>query len=385
MSQYFRFEIDAPKTSTQAARTFKFTPESEVVLDASINLAKEAKRISNLSVKLRDPRANGQVWPLANALPDPAFADVPVRFYLSKPGESQAASKLIFDGKMTSLQPGWPAPSELTIVAHDRSLDMRLQANYRTVKNKTGVQLAQAIASAYGYTVDTSQLGSIVLTQRLIDMGLSGVGRGVVSDWNHLARALAIDGLELYVKGKSIFVRKSAQTTYPQTFRPDDGVVCTFSPTVNHVGGPGTGGQSKTPVPGGNKGTTTSVTGTAKRETDAEKADATTHRTTPQGPSSSMTGAHTEGTGTNAGPAAQSRKRKDEADLTLWALPDLGLQHTVTMGGWGKKFEGAWHVVSVSFQVAGSGPTVQRLRLSREPQTGALTQAGVQPGGTAVK
>lgn len=385
MSQYYRIEIDQPRTSTLAASTFKFTPQSEVVISADINLSKESKRISTLTIKLRDPRNNGQMWPLCNSLPDPAFLDVPIRFYLSKPGESQAASKLIFDGKMTSLQPGWPAPSLLTIVGHDRSLDLRIQANYRTFKNKTSTQLASAIASAYGYTVDTSQLGSIVLTQRLIDMGLSGIGRGTFSDWNHITRALAVDGLELYVKGKVIAIRQSAQTAYPYTFKPDDGVVCDFQPTINHVSGPGAGGQSKVPQPGGNKGTQLSSTADKKRETDAERGDATTHRTKPQGPASTSTAAHTESTGNNSGPTTQSRKRKDEASLTISALPDLGLQHTVTMGGWGRKFDGSWHVVDMSFQVAGSGPTLQRLRLSRAPQSGALTQAGVQPGGTITK
>lgn len=385
MSQYYRIEIDQPKTSSTAAKTLKFTPQDEVVVDASINLCKEAKRISNLTVKIRDPRAGGTMWPLANALPDHTFVDIPIRCYLSKPNESQAASKLIFDGKVTSLQPGWPAPSIVTIVGHDRSYDLRIQANYHTIKNKTSVQLAQSISSAYGYTVDTSQLGSIALTQRLIDMGLSGTGRGTFSDWNHIARALYVDGLELYVKGKNIYVRKSAQTAYPATFRPDDGTVITFQPTINHVGGPGTGGQSKVPQPGGNKGTNLSATGNAKKETDAEKADATTHRTTPQGPAATSTGAHTESTGNNSGSAAQHRKRKDEAELTIRALPDLGLQHIVVMGGWGKKFDGNWHIVDMNFQIAGAGPTTQRLRLSREPQTAALTQAGVQPGGSVVK
>lgn len=383
MSQYYRIEIDQPKTSTAAARTFKWTPQDEVVIQADVHVVKEARRISTLNLKLRDPQVNGQMWPLANTLPDPAFLDVPVRVYLSKPNETQAASKLIFDGKMTSLQPAWPSPSTLTVVAHDRSYDLRIQANYRTVKNKNSVQLAKAISQAYGYTVDTTQLGSIFLTQRLIDMGISGVGRGGFSDWNHIARALAVDGLELYIKGKVITVRQSAQQTYPQTFRPDDGITISFEPTINHVGGPGIGGQSKNPQPGGNKGTNASATGAEKSETDAEKADATTHRTHPQGPSSTSTGAHTESVGNSKAAALQHRKRKDEAELTIWALPDLGMQHTVTMAGYGKKFDGAWHIVDMAFPITGAGPTQQRLRLSREPQSGAKTQANVPtPGGT---
>lgn len=382
MSQYYRIEVDQPKTSTRAAQTWKFTPDGERVLRADVNLRRDGKRISFATVELRDPRTDGQIWPLANALPDPAFLDVPMRVFLSKPGEAQAASRLIFDGKATSYQPGWPGPATLTIVGHDRSIDMRAQARYRTLKNKTSVQLAQAIASEYGYTVDVSQLGSIVLTQRLIDMGISGVGRGMFSDWNHIIRALAVDGLELYVKGKVIAVRKLAQQTYPQTFRPDDGTVISFRPTINHVSSPGAGGQIKGPQPGGNKGTALSTTGARKSETDAEKADAATHRKTPQGPAANTQGSHTESTGDNSGKAFQHRKRKDEAELVLWALPDLGLQHVINMGGWGKKFDGAWHIVDMTFPIAGSGPTQQQLRLSREPQGGALSQALVAaPGG----
>jgi hypothetical protein len=384
VSQYYRIELDQPKTSTRAAQTWKFTPEGDVIISVDVDLRKEDRHISLATIRIRDPRANGQMWPMCNAFPDPAFQDIPVRVYLAKPGESQAASKLIFDGKVTSLQPGWPAPSQVTVVAHDRSIDLRLQAKYRTIKNKTSVALAQQIASDYGYTVDVSQLGSIVLTQRLVDMGFGGVGRGTFSDWNHIARALAVDGLELYVKGKVIAIRRLAQTAYPRTFRPDDGFVTEFQPTVNHVSSPGAGGQTKAPQPGGTKGTALATTGVNKSETDAEKADATTHRKHPQGPASTSKGAHTESTGDNSGPASQRRKRKDEASLTLYALPDLGLQHRIVMGGWGQKFDGNWHVVDMRFQIAGNGPTMQHLRLSREPQGGALKQAGVAaPGGTS--
>lgn len=382
MSQYYRVEIDQPATNSRTPKTWTFTPSGERVIGIDVNLRREGKHISFVTAQLRDPREGGQLWPLANALPDPAFQDVPMRIYLSRPDDSAVSAKLIFDGKVTSLQPGWPAPAILKVVAHDRSIEMRLQAKYRTLKNKTGVQLAQSIAAEYGFSVDVSQLGSIVLTQRLIDMGFGGVGRGTFSDWNHIVRALAVDGLELYVKGKVIAIRKLAQLIYPTTFKPDDGTTISFQPTINHVHGPGAGGQIKGPQPGGNKGTALSTTGTRKAETDAEKADATSHRKVPQGPASTNKGAHTESTGTNDGPAFQSRKRKDEADLTIWARPDLGLQHMVQVSGYGKKFDGTWHIVDIGFPIAGTGPTQQHLRLSREPQGGALAQAKVAaPGG----
>lgn len=381
VSQYYRIEIDQPATSTRTPKTWTFTPASNKVIRADVNLRREGKRISFATVEVRDPRDGSVMWPLANELPDPAFLDVPMRIYLSKPGDSAVAAKLIFDGKQTSMQPGWPAPSTLTMVAHDRSIDMRAQARVRALKNKTSVQLAQAIASEYGYTVDTSELGGIILTQRLIDIGMSGFGRATFSDWNHIVRALAVDGLELYVKGKVIAVRKLAQLVYPQTFRPDDGTVILFKPTINHVSSPGAGGQIKGPQPGGNKGTALSTRDARKVETDAEKADGATHRKVPQGPSSTNQGAHTESTGSNDGPAFQRRKRKDEAELAIWARPDLGLQHMVNMAGYGKKFDGTWHIVDMTFPIAGNGPTQQTMRLSREPQGGALAQAKVAAPG----
>jgi len=143
---YYRVEIATPTTNTRSAKTWTFTAESNVVQSINITLQKEGKRISTAIVQIADPKSAGVYWPLTNSLPDPAFADVPVRIYLAKDGEGQSAAKLVFDGKASSYQMGYPGVSHTTIVAHDRSLDLRLRAVYRTFKNKTSVQVAQAIA-----------------------------------------------------------------------------------------------------------------------------------------------------------------------------------------------------------------------------------------------
>ncbi len=383
MSQYYRITVQQPATHTKAAKNWVWTPESDIVMSADVSLTKEHKKISTLTLQLWDERSNQQLWPIANSLPDPAFANVPLQLYLSKPSEGQSASKLVFDGKITQLSCGWPGPSHTTIVAHDKSIDMRRAAAYRTIKNKTSVQLATAISKEYGLETDTSELVGVTLTTRLIDMGLGSVGLGSFSDWHHITRALAVDGLEMYVVGNKLKIRKLAQIRYPHTFRPEDDLVIEFQPQINHVSGPGAGGQSKVPIPGGSKGTNLAVTGTKKIETDAEGADATTHRTIPQSQSSSGAAVHTEGLGDNKSPADQKRKRKDEATLVVWALPDIGLQHLISISGWGGKFDGDWHIKALKHSIAGRTPATSSLTLTREPSSASQKQIGIQPGGTS--
>jgi hypothetical protein len=231
-------------------------------------------------------------------------------------------------------------------------------------------------------TVDTSELSGVTLSPRVIDLGMPGMGRGL-SDWNHAVRALAADGLEVYCVGKKLKVRKSAQVKYPHTFEPDDGIVLDFKPTINHVSSPGAGGKSQTPTPGGTKGTVSTAQGSVAQENAAAKTGEVTHRTIPQGAKSGHAGAHTESLGSNAGKEYQSRKRKDEASLTLRGLPDLGLQHAVSLSGWGAKFDGDWHVKSVRHQLAGAGPLTTTVMLTRSPSGTGQKQAGIaQPGGT---
>lgn len=382
MAQNYRVEIDQPATKTRVAKSWAWTADSGIIESIEVELQKEGKRITVATVSLWDKKENGQWWPITNQLPDPAFADVPIRIYLSR-ADSPSSFVLIFDGKVTSLQPGFPGPSNLVIVAHDRSIDMRMKARYRTYAKLTSVQIAQKIAADYGLTVDLSELVGVTLSPRALELGAPGVGRGL-SDHAQMVRALAADGLELYVKGKKIKIRQLAQAKYSRTFRPDDGYVIEFRPTINHVSSPSGGGQSKTPTPGGSKGTVATAHGDEAKENQAAGTEESTHRTIPQGAKSAHTGAHTESLGSNEGKAYQNRKRKDEASLTVRGLPDIGLQHIVSLNGWGAKFDGDWHLTTAHHSIAGSGHLTTALSMTRSPSGGAQKQIGIQPSGTRV-
>lgn len=381
MSQYYRFEISSPATRNKAAKSIVWTSADQIVQQAEIDVHRGDKNISTVTVIVWDQEKNRQKWPIANDIPDPAFASILFKVFLSKNGEGAAAAKLVFDGVIGSLQLSYPAVSNLTVVAHDRSLLMRAQARYRTFKNKTSVQLAKALSQDYGLEVDTSELVAIAQTQRVIDAGLGAIGGGALSDWNHLVRALSVDGLELYMSGKKVKIRKKAQAVYPHTFKPDDGLVLTFRPQINHVGSPGAGGQMKVAQPGGNKGTVAAATGTNATETNAAGNDATTDRTPPQGPTDDGK-PHTESTGSYKEQLDHRFKRKDEAELVTRSLPDLGLQHLVSVSGWGGKFDGNWHVQSVKHVITGSSPATSSISLTRELSDASSKQIGIQPGGT---
>lgn len=382
MALYYRVVVSAPATQVSAAKSFVWTPESEVVETIDCELRKEHRFISTLTVRLWDKRDGQKIWPIFNALPDPAFSNVPIQLYLSKPGEGQAASKLVFDGKVGSLQPGYPGDSHLTIVAHDNSIAARLKASYKTFKNRTSVQLAQQIAQTYGLQVDLSELGSAELKQRLIDIGANPGG---FSDWAQVTRALRVDGLELYMNMKSgkLVVRKIAQLTYPTTFTPDDGNVISLEAQVNHVHGPGGGGVSRTPTPGGNRGVQVSATGSVAQEGSAEGSIGTTHRVPAQGPKTGSSGAHTESIGDLKGPSEQRRRRKDTLSLTLRLTPDIDMRHIIAIKGWGQKLDGKWYPESIRHNLVSGSHGQTTLSLITVPSSGSLRQAGIaQPAGT---
>jgi phage protein D len=382
MALDFRIEVPAPATSSTSSKSFVWTAQSEIVESIDVELHTEHKHISMLNVRLSDRRQGNIYFPLYNSLPDPAFADVPVKVSLTNPNGGPSSLTTVFDGKVTSLQAGYPGPTHTSIVAHDKSISARLQARYKAYRGKTSVQIAQQIAQDYGYTVDVSSLTGLVLTQRAIDIGMSTMGIGAFSDWNHLVRALAVDGLELYVKGTTLHVRQSATLQYPTVFTPDDGNVISFEVQTQHVRGPGAGGQSKTPMPGGSKGSTLSATGAIAQEAAKEGSTAVTHRTPPQGAKQGFSGAHTESSRSLTAWAGQRRKRKDEATLTLRLTPDIGMQHLIAIKGWGQKIDGTWYIANIHHSLAGQSGTTT-LHLTSAPTSGAQKQAGiVQPGGT---
>lgn len=369
-------------TSAVPLRPFSWTGDSEVVQSIDLNLHKDHHAISTLTARLADPKVGNKQWPLYNALPDPAFANVPVVLSIADPNFGPSSIKQVFSGKLASLQPGYPGPSHTTMVAHDHSLTARMQARYNTYKGLKSTQLAARVAKDYGYALDLSDMVGIVLVQRAIDVGMSSLGDGSFSDWRHLSRALAADGLELYFVGKTLHIRQIAKLVYPITFSPDDGNVLTLEITTNHVAGPGAGGQSKTPMPGGSKGVTNSATGSVATEAIKEGSTAVTHRLPPQGAGASHTGAHTESPGSLNGHAAQQRRRKDEGTLVLRLSPDIELKHVIPLKGWGQKIDGNWFIQSINHSITGGAGTTT-LQLTNAPSKGGLKQAGVPlPGGS---
>ncbi|HJU22845.1 MAG TPA: hypothetical protein VJ891_10080, partial [Casimicrobiaceae bacterium] len=195
MALAYRLEVAAPSTAATAPKTWSFTPDTGNVASIEAELKKEKQRISVLTAVLNDPKRK-----IFGALPDPAFANVPVNLFLSKLGNAQSVSSLAFAGKMSSLQWGYPGYDKLTIVAHDSSVTMRMAKKYRLFKNKTSLQVAQAIALEYGFTVDASPLGTVVLQAKATHFGPE------LSDWNFISRSLAADGLEIYTVGSKLVV-----------------------------------------------------------------------------------------------------------------------------------------------------------------------------------
>lgn len=382
MALAFRIEAPAPATATTVAKSFVWTGDSETVQAIDVELHREHKHVSCVTVKLWDPRQATQMWPIYNALPDPAFTNVPFKVALASNDGGPSSLRTVFDGQLTSLQAGYPGPSHTTLVAHDKSIAARRQARYKAYHGKTSVQIAQQIASDYGLTLDSSALTGLILKQRAIDLGASTVGLGHFSDWQHLVRALAVDGLELYVKGSKIFVRQVATTVYPTTFSPDDGNVIALDVMTNHVCGPGAGGQAKSPMPGASKGTTLAATGSVAQEAIKEGSVSVTHRTPPQGAQQGHTGAHTESSRSLTAFAGQRRRRKDIVNLTLRLTPDIGMQHVIALKGWGLKIDGNWFIETIHHSLVGQAGSTT-LHLTNKPSDGSEKQAGIaQPGGT---
>lgn len=380
---FYRVEVSAPATATTSAKTFTWTPDSELVQTLDLELRKEQKKISTLQLRLWDPRTGGKMWPVFNSLPNPAFAEVPIKVFLPA-ASGTTGGKLVFDGKIASLQPGYPGPSHTTIVAHDHSLDARLQARYKTLHGLNATQIATQLGKLYGLEVDASEVTGTALTQRVIDIAMSTLGSGHYSDWNQIARALEADGLELYMVGKKIKVRKDASLVYSHTFTPDDGVIIQADFQINHVSGPGKGGMVKNAVPAGNKGSDPSATGTVAQEAAADGSTGVSHRRPPAGAKQGDSGAHTESVQKNTGKALQHRKQRDQGTLVIPLNADIGMQHLIALSGWGLKIDGNWFIESIRHQVSGGNGTTT-LSLTNAPSAGSQKQAGIKanalPGG----
>jgi len=382
MAVSYKVEISSPKTLTGAAKVWTFSPDStepEHLASLDVELKKDKRRLSVATLRIHDPQWNARpVASLFNALPDPAYSDVPVKIWLAPPGAPRSPTSLVFEGKVTSLQPAFPAPSLLTIVATDRSIDARKQAQLRTFKNKSSTQIAEAIAKDYGFDVDLD-VGDVQPKQRTVDIGYgASVGSGRLSDWDHLVRALASDGLEVWMRGSTLVVRRTQSTAYPSTFRHGDPNIISFVPMIEHVHGPGAGGDLKNTVAFQDRGTKQAVTGTGAAAKAAEAAGARTHRTPVAGQKTGTDGTHAEDIPvgwTNV--ATQLSRRKDTATLILTATPDLYLTHTVSIAGWGGKCDGAWYPEGIRHAVVGAAAATTTVSLHRKGSSAGAGAAGV--------
>lgn len=366
MAQAYRLEVSSPTTATNAAKAWSFDATSGNVIHIDVELKREKHRISVLTCRIHDLK-----WDIFNALPDPAFSNVPVKLYLAPPGNPRSPTVLVFDGKVTSLQAGYPAVSTLTIVAHDKSIDMRKKAVYRTLRNKTSVQLAQEIAKEYGYTVDVDA-GSVTVRTTAVEMGAE------LSDWDHIGRALAADGLYCHMDGSTLRIRQLATKAYPSTFSRDVPPVINLNAQINHVSGPGEGGDTKTPIALENSGTAQAVSST-KAEADKEAASRRTHRRPVQGADASVEGAHSEDLGSSpwSNKVTGYRHRKDSATLVLTSTPDLTMLHTVPLAGWGAKVDGTWYPSTIKHTITGAEASLTTVSMERAPSASAAKSAGV--------
>lgn len=364
MPQAYRLVVTTPATVTTGAKTWEFTRESHNVVHIDCTLRKEGKRVSYLDAQIIDPG-----WKIFSELPDIAFANVPVKLYLVRHGASTPT--LVFDGKATALQPVYPGPEMLAIVAHDKSVNARKKGVYSTLKNLTSVQLVHAIAKQYGYSVD-ADVGTAQIFQRKVDIGAG------ISDWDHMRRSLSADGLYLHVHGNTLRIRQQPSIAYPTTFKRGEAPIIRLECSINHVRAPGQGGDVKTPTPGEHNATAV-VHGIAETERTAAAADLKTHRQPVSGAASTAAGAHTEDMGARSwsNVATRLRSRKDEATLTCTVLPDYALTHTATLDGFGGKVDGSWFTEQVRHQISGSDELTTTIQLMRGPSDAALRSAGV--------
>ena len=373
MANIFRLEISVPKTATHAAGTITLTETEQVVQHVEIEYRKEKKRSSFLTVAMKD--FDGKI---ASRLPDPAFADVPIRFSFAEADKQRPEE--VFTGRLAHINGTWPM-GDLEISAHDDSLDMRMKARYKTFSKLTPKQIVEKIAKDYSLNVDWDQ-GDAETPQRAFEVGLPPVGLESLSDWDMACRILQSVGLNSFFhKGKWV-VRQQALSIYPVTFRPGDGRVVNLQWRISHVrGGGGGGGNNSVPVALENSGSVDAVKGaTLKAEASKSGASARTHKRPVGGVNASLSDALSQdGTGWD-NHVTSRRGRKDEATLTLNPTPGVNLTHLIPLSGFNAKVDGYWETVSLKHVIipgdSGSNTTIS---MGRGISKGAAKQAGLVP------
>jgi hypothetical protein len=374
----FRVEIAAPATAAASAFSVVLTESDHAVQRVSVELKKDKGRVSFLTVDLADPG-----FKFFAKLPDIAFFDVPLKLYARSPGAGSSVPVLTFDGQVTAYHPHYGGLSTLQIVAHDKTIKPRKLAKIRTIKNKTSVQAAKDIAKEYGIDLEVGSLGDVALAQRAIDFGLAGSGEKFMSDWDHVVKALAADGLVVFVRGSKIVVQQASTDLYPLTFRPGDGVVQSLDMTINHVRGPGAGGNKSGPVAMDHKGTEKAATGANALEVAKESGgEGRTHRRPVGGPATKTNGAHTEDVdGTKwKNTVTAFHNRKDEATLVTSLLPDMNLGQLIPIDGFGAKFDRNWEPETIRHELVPAGFSTTTVTMHSPTSKGARNQVS---GGAA--
>lgn len=331
MAQPFRLVINAPTTGRAASREWSWSADDHRILSVECELKKEKQRISFLTARISDPDRK-----IFNELPDPAYADVPVSFYMGKPGNPDAPATLVFAGKLTRMDTGWPDNKSLTVAAHDYSIEMRRKKRIKRFTNLTSAEFAKKVADEYGLELvqDTNILGSLVRRMSVVAMSPSA------SDWDTMTAALAADGIEVYAeKKKRIQIRKAASVQYGTTITPDVPLF-RLEGSIEHIKGPGKGGDVQTSqVAFENDGTVKAASG-AQSKGNASKREGRN----PTMSVGSSNGAHSEdGQGVKWSPQVDLlKKRKDSLTIVSPPLHDISLRNLVKLSGWGPKLDGLW-------------------------------------------
>lgn len=375
MGSGFRIEIDRPANQVQTvAKTISWGADAGVVMRVGCDLQADQQRLSVLTVLVAD--SGGLIF---GDLPDPAFQSVPVRFYMAR--ASSEAPVLVFDGKITRLSYGYPSAQTTTIVAHDKSVDMRKRALATVIKGAKSTQIAEKIGKSYGLTV-TSEVSAAVAAA-LVARSISYAAH--LSEWDHIVRELAADGLEAVVTGSKLVIRERASTAYATTFSKGRPPIVTLDVTIEHIGTPGGGGDKTIAFQDKNTARVAIDKKAQQAVLAIEDADALVSRVAVTGPAAATAGAHVEDRSKqNRQQAPALQRRKDVLNMTCSALPDLTLSHTIALDGFGGKVDGTWYPRTISHTVrSGSEASGTRISATRAPSPGASKQAGTSSGAFA--
>lgn len=358
MIELFKLEIDVPKTKTTAATTLTLTAQDQSIASVTCDMRKEDKRdLSFLEIKMRDYRGR-----VLDAIPDPAFTDVPMRFFMTEAGRN--APTLVWSGIVTRLAPHYPE-EDLELVGHDKSILMRRNAKLRALKKLTPVEAAKKIAAEYGIDCDID-IGDVSMRARAMMMSFPGFGKESWSDWGFVKAMLLSSGLTCHVLDDKMYIRQTAVDLYPVTFRPGDGRFINFGCSINHVHGPGSQGNVSGPVAFEEKGTVKALQGTGAKIASGMKGGTAF---TPRRLLGGATGDAKESIEDTAAPfsndVVRRQGRKDDGTLTLNPTPGIALHHLVDIAGCSKKADGRWEVMGVKHSLVPSSESNTTVLLAR--------------------